>query len=368
MTVAVRIVRTFEDLRSVAGRWNALLESTSSDSVFMTWEWLYTWARHYLDERQLWVALGFKNEELIGIAPLYVSKRSLGGLTIREMRFLGSEHVGSTQLDFVVRRRHRPSFLRAVYRHLHEEAGRDWDILTLTDLPADSPSIDVWERLADETGRVLEIPGMSVAPFIDLRGGLEPFLVSLSGNERSNLRRKQRHLTELGTVAHERLSSSRDADKGLDLLIHLHQLRWSRRGAAGVFGDERRRLFHRDIARLFSEKGWLRLDFLLLNGEAIAGIYGYAYRGRYSFYLPGLNPTVAAKASPGLLLLFRCVEEAVHEGCHEFNLLQGAADYKTAWATGAHRGITLRYYNRHVRSAAVKALHSARSAIKVLVR
>src|SRR5207249_928048 len=224
-------------------------KETASDSVFLTWEWLYTWSRHYLEEGQLWIVLVFKNDELIGIAPFCVRSRVTGMMTIREMRFLGSEDVGSTHLDFIVRRKHKETVLRAIYRHLHEEAAGAWDLLTLSELPAESSSIDLWELMVGEAGRVMEVAGLTVEPFIDYR----------------------------------------------------------------------RRGFHRDIARAFSDKGWLRLDFLLLSGEPIAGVYGYAYRNRYSFYLPGLNPMVAARSSPGILLLFRCVEEAVREGNQEFN-------------------------------------------------
>jgi CelD/BcsL family acetyltransferase involved in cellulose biosynthesis len=366
--VRIRVVRTFEDFLALAGRWNALLKETGSDSVFLTWEWLYTWAKHYLEEGQLWVVLAFKKDELIGIAPFCLRPRVTAMITIREMRFLGSDDVGSTNLDFIVRRKHKATVLRAIYRHIHEEASGAWDLLTLSELPAESSSIDLWELLVAEAGRVIEVAGMTVEPFIDLRDGLEHFLASLSGNERSNLRRKQRHLEGLGSVTYERMSSTRDVEKAMDLLVDLHQMRWRQKGAAGVFADERRRRFHREVARAFSEKGWLRMDFLRLGGEAIAGVYGYAYGDRYSFYLPGLNPKIAARSSPGILLLFRCVEEAVSEGYNEFNLLQGAADYKMAWATGLRRCVTLQYYNRRVSSALVKALESGKSMIKILMR
>jgi CelD/BcsL family acetyltransferase involved in cellulose biosynthesis len=366
--IRVHVARTFSDFLALGARWNALLKETGSDSVFLTWEWLYTWAKHYLEEGQLWIVLVFKNDELVGIAPFCVRRRVTEVITVREMRFLGSDDVGSTHLDFIVRRKHKATVLRAIYRHLHEEASGAWDLLTLSELPAESSSIDQWELLVGEAGRVIEVAGMTVEPFIDLRDGLEHFLASLSSNERSNLRRKQRHLEGLGNVTYERVSSTQDVERAMDLLIDLHQMRWRQKGAAGVFADERRRRFHREIARAFSEKGWLRLDFLRLGGEAIAGVYGYAYRNRYSFYLPGLNPKVAARSSPGILLLFRCVQEAVSEGYKEFNLLTGAADYKMAWATGLRRCITLQCYNRHLRSAVVKALESGKSMIKMLVR
>ncbi len=366
--VRIRVVRTFEEFLALADCWNALLKETGSDSVFLTWEWLYTWVKHYLEEGQLWIVLVFKNDELIGIAPFCVRPRVTEMITIREMRFLGSDDVGSTNLDFIVRRKRKATVLRTIYRHLHEEASWAWDLLTLSELPAESSSIDLWELLVGEAGRVIEVAGMTVAPFIDLRNGLEHFLASLSGNERSNLRRKQKHLEGLGSVTYERVSSTQDVDKAMDLLIDLHQMRWTQKGAAGVFADDRRRRFHRELARVFSEKGWLRMDFLRLGGEAIAGVYGYAYGDRYSFYLPGLNPKIAARSSPGILLLFRCVEEAASEGYKEFNLLQGAADYKMAWATGLRRCVTLQYYNRRVRSALVKTLESGKSMIKILMR
>jgi len=366
--IRVHVARTFSDFLALGARWNALLKETGSDSVFLTWEWLYTWAKHYLEEGQLWIVLVFKNDELVGIAPFCLRPRVTEMITVREMRFLGSDDVGSTHLDFIVRRKHKAMALRAIYRHLHEEASGAWDLVTLSELPADSSSIDLWELLVGEAGRVMEVASMTVEPFIDLRDGLEHFLASLSGNERSNLRRKQRHLEGLGSVTYERVSSTQDVERAMDLLIDLHQMRWRQKGDAGVFADERRRRFHREIARAFSEKGWLRLDFLRLGGEAIAGVYGYAYRDRYSFYLPGLNPKVAARSSPGILLLFRCVAEAVREGYKEFNLLKGAADYKMAWATGLRRCITLQCYNRHLRSAVVKALESGKSMIKMLVR
>ena len=46
--VRIRVVRNFEEFLAIADRWHALLKETASYSVFLTWEWLYTWSRHYL--------------------------------------------------------------------------------------------------------------------------------------------------------------------------------------------------------------------------------------------------------------------------------------------------------------------------------
>jgi CelD/BcsL family acetyltransferase involved in cellulose biosynthesis len=366
--VRIRTIRTFQEFLALSDRWNTLLKNTPSDNVFLTWDWLYTWARHYVDESQIRIILAFKNDELIGIAPFYVHTRVKRMIKVREMRFIGSEDAGAMHLDFIVGRKHKDAVVRAVHRHLHEDAVGVWDLLILSELPAESSSIDLWERLVGEPGKVIEVAGTTAAPFIDLSRGLEHFVASLSANERYNLRRKQRRLEALGNVTYDRVSSTQHVDAAMDLMIDLHQTRWRQKGEGGVFGNDRRRVFHREIARAFSAKGWLRLDFLLLGGEAIAGVYAYTYNGCYWFYLPGLNPQAAPKNSPGILLLFHCIEDTAREGFKEFNLLTGTDDYKMAWATGLRRCVTLQYYNRHLRSAALKAVESGISILKILGR
>ncbi len=56
----MRVTTTLEELRTLSEQWNALLKETASDNIFLTWEWLYTWAMFYLREGQLWVILVYQ--------------------------------------------------------------------------------------------------------------------------------------------------------------------------------------------------------------------------------------------------------------------------------------------------------------------
>jgi CelD/BcsL family acetyltransferase involved in cellulose biosynthesis len=365
---AVQVVTTLEELSTLAKRWNDLLRETAADNIFLTWEWLYTWARHYLGSNRLWVVLVSKGDQLVGIGPLYIRDQMDGLVKVREMRFLGTEEVCSTYLDFIVPEKHKKAALHRIYRHLHEEAAGLWDVLTLAEISAESSSIDFWDGFIQEAGRVMEIAGTTVCPVIDLPSRREDFLASLSGNDRYNLHRKRKRLEQAGQVAYERATSIEEIEKSLASFIQLHQMRWNQKGMGGSFRSQRFLTFHREIARVFAKKGCVHLDFLLLNGQPIAGIYGYGYNDRYSFYLPGFNPTLVPEASPGILLLFHRIEEAIRLGYREFDLLRGVADYKMAWANGLRRSLTLRYYNNHLRAAAVKLLESGKAVVKVLVR
>ena len=366
---SVRTVTTLEEFEALAQPWNALLEQARSDNIFLTWEWVYTWTKHYLGERPLRIILVYDaRDRLVGIAPFYIRQSaSYGFLRLREMRFLAAEGVASPYLDFIVSKARKRPVLEHLYNHLHGDIAGEWDVLTLSEIPAESSTIDFWASLSRDSGKVADIVDTTACPLIPL-SNVDDFLQSLSRNGRYNIRRKRRRLEQLGQIAYERASSKQDIVKALESFIELHRMRWAQREPVGTFGSQRFLSFHRDIVRVLGDKDWVRFDFLRLNGEAIAGIYGYSYNGRYFFYLPGFNPTVCPQASPGILLLLHCIEQAIAEGHKEFDLLRGIADYKMAWANSLRRSITLRLYNRHLRSTAASLLARGKNAAKIVVR
>lgn len=350
-------------------QWNSLLKETTSDNIFLTWEWLYTWSKHYLGPHKLWVILVYKeNNQLVGIAPLYILKAKLGGISIREMKFLGTEEVSSSYLDFIVSERNKIAVLRHIYLYLHGEASGLWDILTLSEIPAESSSIEYWVASIQEAGKLIDIVGTTICPIIKLSGHLEDFLQGISSNERYNLRRKRKRFDQEGQVTMVRASRVQDIHNTFDDFIRLHQMRWDGKGSGGVFRSDRFLRFHWELTTVLSEQGRAHLDFLLLNGKKAAGIYGYTYNRRFYFYLPGFDPTVVPKASPGILLLFHCIEEAIKDECEEFDLLRGAAPYKMAWANSLRRTLTLRNYNKNIRGAASKLLKTQKDCLKILLR
>jgi CelD/BcsL family acetyltransferase involved in cellulose biosynthesis len=108
---------------------------------------------------------------------------------------------------------------------------------------------------------------------------------------------------------------------------------------------------------------------LKLDDRPLAAIYGFIYHGVYYSYLPGFDPAALfSKASPGLLLLYHRIEQAIRDGEYTVDLLMGAQPYKLEWSNDLRRSVTLRYYNRHARALGLKLLESAKQAVKMLVR
>jgi hypothetical protein len=242
---------------------------------------------------------------------------------------------------------------------LFNEARGEWDVLTLSEVPAESSTIDLCNELFDEAGKVGEIVSMSCCPVIRLPRDVEAYQAGLGRNRRYTLQRK---------LKYSRATSPAEIGAALDSLIALHQRRWSTGSSGGVFASERSKRFHREIVQVLSERGRVSLDLLKLDDRPLAAIYGFKYQGVYSFYLPGFDPAAFSRASPGLLLLSHRIEQAIRDGEHTVDLLQGAEPYKLNWATDLRRSLTWRYYNRHARACGLKLLESAKQAMKILMR
>ncbi len=367
--LSIRVVGTLEEFGNLEDQWSSLLAQTSSNNIFLTWEWLYTWAKNYLGRNTLFILLIYEGSQVVGIVPFYIRKaRYYRILNLRQIEFLGTGEVCSSYLDFIVQEKERKQVIQKVYDYLYGDAKGLWDILYLAEVPVESISIDALYEIAQEEGKMIEIADHTCCPMIKLNRDVEDFLKGISGNERYNLRRKSKRLQQLGHVEYYRASLNGDIQKEMESFVELHQMRWEQKGLGGCFESQRFLEFHREVSSVFSEKGWARMDFLILDGEKLAGIYGYTYNGRYYFYLPALNPHLFPEVSPGVLLLYHCIRVAIQERCSEFDLLQGSADYKMAWASGIRRSATLRLYNRRIKTAVFKMAESGKQITKVLVR
>ena len=161
--LTIRVVTSLEEFKGLAREWEELLDRVPGHSLFLTWEWLYYWATHHLEDGQLRILLASDEHEcLVGIAPLYLRRTKAQGLiSVRELRWLGSEAVCSSYLDFIVQERHKPALLQRLYRYLFNEARGEWDMLTLSDVPAESSTLDLWNELFAEAGKVGEVVRMT---------------------------------------------------------------------------------------------------------------------------------------------------------------------------------------------------------------
>jgi CelD/BcsL family acetyltransferase involved in cellulose biosynthesis len=313
------------DLFALKDRWNDVLRRCDH-SVFSTWEWLSTCAKHFGNDKRLRILLAEENNKIIGIAPLmysiYSARATMFGLRQGKIEFIGPPY--SDYNDFIIADR-REECLRLFMDYLNDLPEK-WDNIELTDVPQNSKCVTVLSKISKNLRPVHR------CSYIPLPKSYDTFLSNLSRNFRKDLRSNSSRLEKDFKVDFVDCSEIQSCNEGMNQFFGLHQKRWESRGYHGAFCSQEFRSFHLDIARSFSEKGWLSLFLLKLSGEPAAASYGFKYSSKLYAYLSGFA-TRYSRYGIGNLLKAYTIRECIQEGLTEFDFMRGAEEYKDRWNT-----------------------------------
>jgi len=298
-------------LIAVREPWTAMAQH--GQNVFATWEFASTWWKHFGRGRTLLTVAGFDaTGEVAAIFPCYLWKRR----PLRIVRFLGNG--AGDVLGPICQPEQRPYMADAV-RRLLDRPLWDWDVFVGENLPGDEP----WASQLQ--GRVLRHEGNPVAR---LTGTFDDYLRGRSANFRHQARARERRLRDRYTVRFRLCTDPDRLDRDLDTLFSLHLRVFGKHSAfTGA-----RSGFHRELARLALEQGWLRLWLLELDGRCVAGLYGFRYGGVESYYQSGREPA-HDRESLGMAMLTHGIRSAAADGIRTISLLRGHEAYKYRFAT-----------------------------------
>jgi CelD/BcsL family acetyltransferase involved in cellulose biosynthesis len=324
--------------------WDRLLQSSDSDGIFLSWEWLFTWWKHLAEERQLSILAVRCDGELAALAPCALRRSSLlHRRPLPVLEFLGSGLVGSDYLDVIVRRGCEPEVRQALASWLAEKR---W-MLNWTQLKRDaSQASGVASALAGNGWGVVEAM-TNICPFIPLTGrSWESYLATLGSEHRYNFHRKWKRLNRDYTVQFDRVSTQAQCRESIDLVIAQHNLRWRDRGGSDAFQAPGLVGFHREFSQLALDRDWLRLYVLRLDGQPAACLYGFLYRRTFYFYQSGFDAAYE-KHSVGLVAMGLAIKSAIEEGAEEYDLLHGNETYKSHWSSDSRELSRLEAYPPH---------------------
>jgi len=331
MNQQVQDIENTRDFDSLREEWNALLERSSANGVFLTWEWIRTWWTHLAERHQLSIAAIRSEGRLVGIAPLAIRPAAIKRLFLFSCgEFLGSGTAGSDYLDLIVEKGSE----EAVFEALAPDLARANRMLEFGQLKSGSQAAR-FAQFLERRGWRSGTTKVGTCPLIDLHGHTwTSYLTSLSSEHRYNVKRKMNSLAKHFEVTFERVENEIQLGPVLAVLIDLHKKRWLEHGDSDAFHTTGHEAFHREFTRLALQRGWLRLYVLRLNGQAASAVYALRYGTTFSFYQSGFDPQYA-KQSVGLVAMAYSIKAAIEEGAEEYDFLHGTEAYKFHWANGS---------------------------------
>jgi CelD/BcsL family acetyltransferase involved in cellulose biosynthesis len=302
-------------------RWRAL--AVESGEAFLLPEWFHAWVHFYGGRPEIVTSRG-SDGRLAGVAPLLRSGRAL--------HFAGTGLGG--RFGLAAPGEEEDHLAGAIASVIGPR-----EFLVLDHIPAGATWPSVIRARAPRRLQ-LAVARRDRSWAIELEGASwEDYLATRSRSFRKQLRRGSRRLERDHDLRFRRTSAEDDLDRDMDLLFELHDSRWRDRGGSSI-ASLRARAFHRDFASAMLDRGWLRLCFLEVDGEAVAVDYGWCIGGRYSSYQAGFSERYANRGV-GFLVLASAIRGAINEGAREFDLLRGDESYKARYGTSRRETETL---------------------------
>jgi len=174
--------RVFQGMKT---EWNALLEESEANNIFLTWEWMHTWWEIFGHDYELHI-ITVRNPlgELVGIAPFKASERGILRIDkSRVLEFIGwGGDVTTEYLDIIARKGWETKVFNSVAEYIF--GNNTWTKVDLHHLSSTSPSIPVMKEYMEKGDVPCRIERSSICPIVVLPKSWEEFLSGKSVNFR----------------------------------------------------------------------------------------------------------------------------------------------------------------------------------------
>jgi len=340
----IAVCQDFAALQGQRACWNQLAHG----NPFLDFDWLRLWWENYgrNDGRprpghELQLLTVWRGETLLGAAPWYARQTLSEG---RALRFLGSGEVCGDYLSLLCCPETQADVVYAVTQWLTQDALHPvpWDLLELNDVPGEDPPLSQLVSALQARGAWAEALPQQSTWRIDLSGGWEGYLATLSKSHRKEFRRCARQL-DAGEYCYHKADAQNFA-QAWRIFLDLHMQRRQSLGEPGCFASRRFAAFHEQLAQQFLAAGRLELSWITAAAapdRPLAVEYHFGSDEGNFAYQSGLDPT-ALDCEPGRIATVAVVREILARGGKFLDLLRGDEHYKPHYRAVPNKAVTWR--------------------------
>jgi len=247
-------------------------------------------------------------------------------VAVRRLRLMHNDHT--PRADFIVAEQADAAY-RTIWSTLMA-SGREWDVLQLGQLPAESATRTAIAALATNDGYTTGNWHSSNSPYLETSGTWDGYFGRLSAKFRSNVRNRIARLQRIAEPALEVVRDGAELTQACTDAIRLEESGWKSKEGTAIASDSALHRFYTLLAERAAAAGWLRLQFLTINRRRIATSYSLCYARRLFLCKTGYDP-VFDTCSPFKVLTYFAVRDAFDEGLEEVDFLGDTEPWKLEW-------------------------------------
>ncbi|MGH8137906.1 MAG: GNAT family N-acetyltransferase [Steroidobacteraceae bacterium] len=323
--MSVRVITDESGFRELQPRWGELFLSNPAHGPYQSWQWNFTWWRHFGRDGDLRLILVEDGDRLLGIAPLQLVRRFVG-IPLRHLRFLAHKRTDYT--DFVVRAGSEPAFFNQMLTHWRTT--NDSRFIEVRDLPESSPNRRYLEEQSARAGLALRAQPGEACVTVMLAPSFEEFSQALSKRFRKDIAYYQRSFERSFAADFRAVSAPGEIRDALQDLVAVYNARWRAEHGSTQFDDPAAGRFELELGTALAAAGLYKLYLLYADRKPVAGILAYVLNNRCYVERFAHSPDLH-KYSVGTVLLAMTIRDGIAQGWTELDLMRGVEPYKSRW-------------------------------------
>ena len=293
--------------------WDQLVSAAARPSPYLLSTWVRGWLAEPSFECEPCIVVAERDGSLVGAAPFIVRKQAM----TRVASFVGAHE--SALGDILLAPGELPHTAKRLLDGVVSSAKPDaFDVFGL---PSGS-------HLAGVVGDRMTLIERVESPVTEMPDGWEAaYTAKASTRRRSNDRRRDRQLGEVGDVDYSFAFDGEAVLKDLPAAFELHRMRWEGRPDGSSFGTPGGQRFQLDVLPRLADEGHFSMLTVRIDGRPAAfqawfqiGTCVYLYRNGYA--------EEVGRFGPGLIALRRAMAAASEAGATRMEYLGGNERYK----------------------------------------
>lgn len=328
-TYTVSVVKDDSAFKALEGEWNDIFMRSGMTNPFLSYDWMYSWWSAYCDSGKLNILIVRKNGYAVAIVP-FIYKSS--------MFFKWFEFIASDRSDYLGFISDQPTdrILNMVLMQL-AECGQRWDFVKLANMDLEDPGYVSLFQLVEERRVKFLSRVYSVAPFLSIEGGWELYLKERGHDFLKKIKKKEARLLKKGKVevvsSQEHICHDPRIGDVFETAKVIEMRGWKyKEGNPRIQTDRHSETFFKDFLARFSERGWLKAWFVIMDDMPIAYAFNFLVGKKVYAYNSSYDERFRENAPGALLHIYR-IRDAFESGYKEYDFLRGAEAYKYEWTS-----------------------------------
>jgi CelD/BcsL family acetyltransferase involved in cellulose biosynthesis len=352
--LTVHIITSEDELRTLRVVWDELLEKSVQHSPFLTYDWFQCCLANPVQEIEQFILVVKDGGEVIGIAPFQKYQDKFHRLKIRKIGFINCPDTPLA--DFIIQKERSYEVIQKIIYFLYGEKREAWDVLTLSQFPRETVNSFILQEILRNQRQRFLMKNSSFIPYISIQGGWEEFLRTRSGRFRKTHRNIVNRISKLKQV--EIQCARHDATGAvMQALLEISRRSWKEKNGVAISSREEVQRFFATLTKLASQKGWLLVWLLKINGAPVAMEYDLQCAGVVYALRTDFDETYK-EYSPGTYLQYQIIKNLFENEYIEYSFGPGWNTYKTHWTKESYQHEELYVFNRNLKVSMIWALES----------